>query len=552
MWNRLRRFFAPPVFEENEQKTRAARLLNTILVASFILMLIDVPIFFATALQQADWVMSLGIILGLLAMLAFDYWILRRRHVTASGIILCMFLSLGVIASIYRNGSTNAPGTPAFILCVWLAGLILGIRAAAIFGVLDGAALFALFWAEKNHVFTVIPRTMDATWPATFVVLMGLGLVLLALADRSIQEALDRAHANEHELTEKNRELSITQANLTEHNRRLESAVQQYNEHMAQVAQGNLTVALPIAAGQSTADPLTSLGHGLNETTASLLQMTRQVHEVAGALSFASTEILAATTQQASGATEQSAAITQAASTIAEVRTIAEQTAHRAQSVAGTAQHTAEISQGGQAAMAQSIAGMQAVKAKVDAIAHNILALSEQAQAIGQIITAVNDIATQSNMLALNAAVEAARAGEAGKGFAVVAGEVRSLAERSKTATVQIREILGDIQRGVNSAVMATEEGIKGADEGSRLAAEAGSALRRLAESVQESAQAALQITTAAEQQLAGMEQLSTAMQSIDQMTAQVVMGTRQSEQAAGKLHLLAGQLRLAVEQYQV
>ena len=94
-------------------------------------------------------------------------------------------------------------------------------------------------------------------------------------------------------------------------------------------------------------------------------------------------------------------------------------------------------------------------------IAETILALSEQTQQIGDIIATVNDIADQSNLLALNAAIEAARAGEAGKGFAVVAGEVRSLAEQSRQATAQVKEILGDIQKATNTAVMVTEEGTK-------------------------------------------------------------------------------------------
>ncbi|MCR5676149.1 MAG: 4Fe-4S dicluster domain-containing protein [Lachnospiraceae bacterium] len=42
-------------------------------------------------------------------------------------------------------------------------------------------------------------------------------------------------------------------------------------------------------------------------------------------------------------------------------------------------------------------------------------------------------ISSQTNLLALNASIEAARVGEAGKGFAVVAGEIKKLAEDSKT-----------------------------------------------------------------------------------------------------------------------
>jgi methyl-accepting chemotaxis protein len=284
-----------------------------------------------------------------------------------------------------------------------------------------------------------------------------------------------------------------------------------------------------------------------------LQRVVEQAREVANRLGSASSEILAATTQQALGASEQSAAIAQASSTIDEVRAIAGQTSQRAQGVAEMAQRAADVSRSGQQAVAETIAGMGRIRQKVEGIATTNLALSEQAQAIGQVIATVNEIAAQSNMLALNAAVEAARAGEAGRGFAVVAGEVRSLAEQSRAATVQVKEMLSEIQRGVNAAVMATEEGMKEADAGTKLAGESGLALQRLADSVVESAQAATQIAASAAQQLTGMEQIASAMGNIHQVTEQTVASTQQSERAAAELDELAANLReVVVRRYQL
>jgi methyl-accepting chemotaxis protein len=281
-------------------------------------------------------------------------------------------------------------------------------------------------------------------------------------------------------------------------------------------------------------------------------RLLRALRMAVGDLSTAVGEILAVSAQQASGAHEQSAATSQACSTIDEVRAIAEQTVLLAQGVVDLAQQTAAVSQAGEQAVSDTITGVNTVRDRVESIAHDILALSERTQAIGQIIAVVNEIADQSNMLALNAAVEAARAGEAGRGFAVVAQEVRSLAKRSQAATGQVDEILSLIQQGVNTAVMTTEEGMKGSKAGAQLAREAGEAIYTLAASVNDSTQSATQIAAAVGQQIAGMEQIARAMANISQVTAQSVAGAWQVERAAAELNDLAGQLREMVEQSQI
>lgn len=79
--------------------------------------------------------------------------------------------------------------------------------------------------------------------------------------------------------------------------------------------------------------------------------------------------------------------------------------------------------------------------------------LEEKSQHITDIISTITRISSQTNLLALNASIEAARAGEAGKGFAVVAVEIRSLAEQTKEASENIRQLIMEIQSKINDTV---------------------------------------------------------------------------------------------------
>jgi hypothetical protein len=260
------------------------------------------------------------------------------------------------------------------------------------------------------------------------------------------------------------------------------------------------------------------------------------LRESTGVLASSASEILAATRQQAAGASQSMAAVAETAATVDQVAQTAEQAAQRARMVAESAQRTAEIGKSGRRAVEESQASMAGVREQVESIASSILALAEQAHAIGEIIATVDDIAGQTNLLALNAAIEASRAGEYGRGFAVVAQEIRSLAEQSRGATVQVRQLLGEIQRATTTAVMTTEEGTKQAAVGARQVAEAGDTIRLLAETASDAAQAAAQIVASAGQQASGMGQIRQAMRDIQTATQQNLSATQQTERAAQDL----------------
>jgi methyl-accepting chemotaxis protein len=271
--------------------------------------------------------------------------------------------------------------------------------------------------------------------------------------------------------------------------------------------------------------------------------ITTPVREAVAQLTSAGAEILASTQQQAAGAQQQAAAVSETVATVDEVTQTSEQATQRAKGVGDAVGRTLEIGRAGRKTVEGSIAALAVVRQQVETTAETILALAEQAQAIGDITAAVADIAEQTNLLALNAAIEASRAGEHGRGFAVVAGEVKALADQSKKATAQVRQILGEVQKATNAAVLSTEEVTKGVAAAGTVSGQAGETIGALAETLAEAAQAAAQIVASAGQQATGMAQIHQAMRNIDQVAKQNLAAMRQAEQAAQNLNTLGGRL---------
>lgn len=295
---------------------------------------------------------------------------------------------------------------------------------------------------------------------------------------------------------------------------------------------------------------LLTLGITLYFLLRNLRVLAQKLQQEIRLLSHSGNDMLEAVSE-ASNITESTAeSVNNTATTVKELKKIAGISSDQARHVAHVSDQTLQALHENEQAIDETIQGMHHIQDDMKTISQSIAQLNEHSQAIGAIIDTVNELAEQSHLLAVNAAIEAAKAGDQGKGFAVVAQEVRSLADQSKQATVQVRNILHAIQQAMRSAVHAAEQGTQTVANGVIQSSQTNQSIRSLANEISNVVQAANQITYSSQQQLIGVEQVATAMMQIKDATQQQVDHMRQIESGIKGLNAVGNNLKELSHEY--
>src|SRR5690606_35003127 len=161
---------------------------------------------------------------------------------------------------------------------------------------------------------------------------------------------------------------------------------------------------------------------------------------------------------------------------VAHISDAADQTQRNSEGVA-------EKCRDGESRVMSAAGSMQRIASAVGEASEKIRGLEERALQINSVAASIKEIAEQTNLLALNAAIEAARAGEQGRGFSVVADEVRKLAERTSSATVEIEEMVGVVQRETSESTVTMGHILPMVTEGTELADHVAVSLREISHS---------------------------------------------------------------------
>jgi methyl-accepting chemotaxis protein len=270
----------------------------------------------------------------------------------------------------------------------------------------------------------------------------------------------------------------------------------------------------------------------------------------AARLAEESTGLLGGVARHGAAAAGQAEALRRATATAAAIADFTREAAREAESVIEMTQRAEALSGQGLGAVEQAVRSAGALGEQVRRIATTMSELSERTLQVGEIVASVKDLAEQSNLLALNASIEAAKAGEHGRGFAAVAMEMRNLAEQSRQAAVQVRSILGEIQKHAGEAALATEEGSTRAALATGRSRSAGEAIEGLADVIRGSAGSARAIADRTRQQAAGAAELVAAIAALTAATQHRAEDSAALEAHAAEIAALAGRFSALSERF--
>ncbi len=313
-------------------------------------------------------------------------------------------------------------------------------------------------------------------------------------------------------------------------------------------AAGDLTGEINISGD----DAVGRMAKGIQTMISSLNGLVSQVQQSGIQVTSSSTEIAASAKQQEATVAEQAATVNEIVATATEISATGKELVNTMDEVAGVASSTAEAAASGHTGLVSMEETMHSVVDASNAIATKLEVLSEKAGNINSVVTTITKVADQTNLLSLNAAIEAEKAGEYGVGFAVVATEIRRLADQTAVATLDIEQMVQEMQSAVSGGVMSVEKFSKEVKSSVDDVRQVGAQLAQIIDQVQTLTPRFEIVHEGMHMQSEGAEQIKQAMIQLSESAQQTVESLRQSNSAIDRLNDAAHGLQGGVSQFKI
>jgi methyl-accepting chemotaxis protein WspA len=299
-------------------------------------------------------------------------------------------------------------------------------------------------------------------------------------------------------------------------------------------------------------DEFGQLAEGFNRMADDVTGLVGQVQTSGVQVNTSLTEIAATAKQQQATASEIAATTVQIGATSKEISNTSRELSRTMGEVFAVAEQTSSLASAGQTGLGEMEETMHKVTAAAASINAKLAVLNDRAGNINQVVTTITKVADQTNLLSLNAAIEAEKAGEYGRGFAVVATEIRRLADQTGVATLDIEQMVREIQAAISAGVMGMDKFSEEVRQGMRSVEQVGGQLSQIIRQVQAMAPQVETVNDGMQMQAAGAEQISQALVQLTEAAQQTVESLQQSSSAIEDLSEVSGGLRASVAKFKV
>ncbi|QIR40114.1 methyl-accepting chemotaxis protein [Tolypothrix sp. PCC 7910] len=314
------------------------------------------------------------------------------------------------------------------------------------------------------------------------------------------------------------------------------------------VSTGDLTVEVE----SNSTDVIGKLMSTLKDMAQNLSNLIRQVQQSGIQATSSATQIAASGKQLEATLTEQVASTNQVAAAAKEISATSRELVKTMEEVAAMSQSTTIAATDSQKDLLRMEATMRQLAEATNSIAARLGVISEKANNINNIVFTITKVADQTNLLSLNAAIEAEKAGEYGLGFSVVAREIRRLADQTAVATLDIEQMVKQMQSSVSTGVMemdkfATEVG-RTVEDVASISTQVG----QIIEQVQDLSPRFEVVSQGMETQSQGAQQISEAMTQLSSTSAQTAGSLREINNTISQLNQVAQGLRQEISRFKV
>lgn len=315
------------------------------------------------------------------------------------------------------------------------------------------------------------------------------------------------------------------------------------------ISTGDLTTQVESSANS---DEVGKLQNAFYTMIQSLKGLIRQVQQSGIQVTASSTKLAASGRQLEATMTEQVASTNEVAATAREIAATSEALVRTMEEVTVVSQSTTQSAAGSQKSLESMQLIMQQLVEATHSISTRLGVINEKANSINNVVFTITKVADQTNLLSLNAAIEAEKAGEYGLGFAVVAREIRRLADQTAVATLDIEQMVKEMQSSVSTGVMEMDKFAKEVVQGVENIGNVGEQLGQIIEQVQALTPRFTEVNQGMELQSQGAQQISEAMVQLSDTSVQTADSLREINTVIEQLNHAAQGLHQEMSRFRV